>query len=73
MNDKDFLSLKNQYYFAGGGWDYPRVATMIGNPRGINNREQAALHFGYEQAMKDIESHVLQTLLPMRGSGRGNR
>lgn len=63
INDLDFLKLKVLYYRDGHKGELPQVTTGKERPGGANNREQNALRWGYDQAMRDVGDHIIHALL----------
>ncbi len=63
ISDKDFLKLKVIYYGEGHRGDLPQVTTGRERPGGANNREQNALRWGYDQALRDMGDRILKQLL----------
>lgn len=70
ISDKDFLKLKNAYYLDGHNGSLPQVTTGSGKevPGRANNREQNALRWGYDRAMKDLEQQIFTTLFGRRSN-----
>lgn len=60
MNDAQFLSLKIRYYGEGHRPDLPRTVQTTGTPGSTNNREQNALRWGYEAAIRDVQARFGQ-------------
>ncbi len=69
ISDKDFLRLKVSYYKDGHRSDLPQVTTGRERPGGANNREQNALRWGYDQALRDIQEHIFETLFRRPSNG----
>ena len=64
LTDAEFLKLKNAYYSFGVNPTLPRLTVdSVGTPGKANNREQNALRWGYDRAMKDIGQHIMSVLL----------
>ncbi len=64
ISDKDFLKLKVSYYRDGHTGDLPQVTTGSGRevPGRANNREQNALRWGYDKALRDLQQQIFNTL-----------
>ncbi len=69
ISDKDFIKLKVRYYQEGHDRDKPVVTTGRERPGGANNREQNALRWGYDQAVRDLEQQIFTTLFGRPSDG----
>ncbi len=62
MDDRAFLKLKNRYYAEGADVNLPDKAVRVSTPGKANNKEQNALRWGYETAVRDLQTHIQHVL-----------
>ena len=58
LDNTQFLLLKNRYYKEGVDNSLPGSTKTMGAPGKANNREQNALRWGYDAALKDIQQRI---------------
>ncbi len=60
LTNNQFLELKNRYYKEGVDNSLPTVAKRTGTPGMANNKEQNALRWGYDAALRDVQARLNQ-------------